>query len=533
MYKVIIVDDEPIIRHGLKNKIDWALLGFECIAACENGREAQEYIEKTRPDLVITDIKMPFVDGLALTEYIKEIDKNIKVIILSGYDEFEYARKAIKFGVNDYIVKPITASEMMVVLEKLKNEIDKEKKENEAHIKKEKLLDDNKLIIKERFLQELVSLDINAEKIISHLGELGVDLSGSSYVAAIIDVDEGFNKIGLQENPNDPVLYFSVFNITEEIINNDKLGVTFQDSELKTVVIFCAPDTGIMELAKNTCYRVQNTVKSIMNFTVSIGVGEYRNSPDAIAESYKEALNALEYRFLMGSGKIISISGVSINVKNTASDIITVEPQIIEGIKDGREDVLINSVGDLFNIIKNAHLSVEGAYEVLYSLIFKIQKTMEAYDVNDIFETRHNIISDIYRYKTLDEIEIWLIEVCCNIMQYLNKKKEKYTKQLILKAEDFIRENYSDPKISINSVSKELSLSPSYFSALFKNLTNKTFTEYLTNARIEKAKGLLASTSLKTYEIAYKVGYSDPHYFSIAFKKGTGRSPTKYREGLS
>lgn len=535
MYKVLIVDDEEVVREGIRTKIRWGELGFSPPVTAADGREAMDIADELSPHLVITDIYMPFVDGLELSEYLYANHPDTKIIILSGFDEFDFAVRALKYRASDYILKPVTSAELTDILVKIKGELDAEKERRLEILNIKTLLTENGPVIKERFLNRLINDEARESELIKKLDFIGLPRDAGKYAVALLDVDGGPGADEAFLEYGSELLSFSVCNISEELTaelteNEGAAGIVFQNALSQTVIIFWGDKARAAR--ENICGRIVDLLPRVLGFTVTIGFSGVFSDISEISQRYGDAGNALERRFIMGGNRIIDAERLSGGGAGGLFDSGEHEELIINAVKSGSAEDVSARLGALFSGLKRSGRTMEGCHALIQRLLFQLQLLILRLDLEpeEVFGTQANIITDLYRYKTLDEINGWLTGLCLRVSNYLLGRRESYSKNLAAAAVEYIKENYQNPDMSVNSVSRHLSISPSYFSSIFKAATNETFIGFLTKTRLQKAKELLKTTNLKAYEISDKVGYTDSHYFSILFKKHTGKTPTEYRE---
>ncbi len=535
MYTILIVDDESVVREGIKRNINWNEHGFELVGDCENGLEAMEAVEKLCPDIVLTDICMPFVDGLELTKFIMERYPRTRVIILTGYDEFEYAQQAVKLKAFDYMLKPITANELRNVLDKLKNELDEETEKLEDFNRLKSQLRESLPLLKERFLNRLI-LGINKDdKIHDKLAQFNMKLTGEAFLALSVDIDDYGDFKLVHPETDDELMQFAVFNICEEISQTRGNCIVFQNSSDKTVIILA--DSGsdsAREAATSLAEEIRQSVEKYLKFTVTIGIGKVCSGIHDINLSYKYAQSALDYRFLLGKNRVISINDMEGNIIERPAYNKDWERKLVSAIKTGTITEIDEIAVALIQNLKESYVSMKKCYYQVQQLVMSVIGALNELGVAeaDVFGEDGSLLAEVYKMKTLDETESWLKDLCRKASLYLTGRRNDFCEVQASKAEEYIRERYADPDISLNSICKHLLMSTSYFSSVFKSQTGHTFVEYLTKVRVEKAMEMLKATGMKTYEIAEKVGYGDPHYFSLIFKKTAGCTPSEYRERL-
>jgi two-component system response regulator YesN len=533
VYNILIVDDEATVRHSIINNTNWNSLGFDCVGDCENGSEAIEEIDKFQPDVVLTDIAMPYVDGLQLTKYILEKYPRIKVIILTGYDDFDYAQQAVKLKAYDFILKPITADELRKLLVKLKENLDEEIRKLQNISKIEKQVKESMPLLKERFLNRLVSGHPNEGNIENKLEYFDIHFNTDKFLVFIVDVDDygEFSTMQLS-GVEDELVYYAVLNITEEIVSKYGSGTIFQNNNEKTIVILNDDNiTDYKEKIIGMCEEIRQVIEKYLKLTVTIGVGRLCSGLNNISHSYNGAVTSLNYRFVQGKNHLINMYDIEGELNNNDKYNREYEKKIADAIKTGTVKETDEIISNIIAELKKSFSSIDKCYINIHRLIiFIIDQLNEiGIDETEIFGKEINPITEFYSLKTLGEFEQWFKIFCKKANRIITDKRDNYSRRQALKAEEYIKQNFMDENISLDSVCKHLLMSPSYFSAVFKSYTGETFIEYLTRVRMQQARVLLKTTDLKTYEVASKVGYSDPHYFGMIFKKTMGMTPTEFR----
>jgi two-component system, response regulator YesN len=545
-YKLILVDDEEEVRKGVLNKIEWNKYGFQVVGEAENGKEALDIAEKTYPDVVITDIKMPFMDGMELAKSIRERFPTTKVIVLTGFDEFEYAQKAIQLNVTEYVLKPISAKELVDVLIKVKIQIDKEiaEKENVEYLRE--YYRRSIPILKEKFLVSLITDFIEKDEIEERAQSYGIDLEGTAFAAALVNIDD-FNKSNLNEgqeiniiknqykdiNEERQLMNVAVLKIVEEIIQKHNLGYSLFHNNRIVIIARCKAEN--RDEAVNTVFgaleELRQIIEKFLKLTVTIGLGSIGVDITSINQSYKNGIDAVEYRILIGNNRIIWIEDIEPESRKRISFGENKEHALMSAIKIGTAEEIYETIENLFNEISETKASFKDYQIYLMEMLTTILKAARGanVDIDSIFGASQNIFGEFYSFGSLEEIQNWFKNISVKIMNHIVKDRQDSSKLLVEKAKDYVNERYSDSDITINKVCDYLHISSTYFSFIFKREMKTTFINYLTQVRMEVAKGLLRNTSMKTFEIAEKVGYSESNYFSYSFKKRFGISPSEYR----
>lgn len=532
LYKVMIVDDEPIVREGIKNRIQWADHGFECVGVSENGRDALEAVSLLRPDVVLTDIYMPFMDGLELSRHISKQYPLTKIIILTGYDDFEYAQQAVKIQVTDFILKPVTSAELREILDKLKAQMDEERGHRDHLNRLKQQLNESFPLLKERFLERLASSALNEWEINSKIAYFDIPLNGPLFVAIATDMDE----IRPEEQGTDNELYaFAIYNIIQEIMEKEAASAVFRYQGNKVITILSgSEEEEIYSHAQELAEQIRTTVKSYLKFTVTVGVGTIGTHLQDIRHSCRASVAALEYRLLIGSDQVVSISDLEKRGSTPLYDGAETENALVSAIKTGTHEDVERSIGRLIRELGHASISIEQCYvRVLRTMLAVLQTLLEiGCSEKELFGRETRLLTELYSFRSLDEIEIWLKEMCRQAVKDVADTRRDISRKQMEEAAEYIHRNFDDTALSVKTVCSRIFMSASYFSSLFKAHTGKTFVEYVTGVRMEKAKELLKHSSMKTYEIATKTGYQDAQYFSVLFKKYTGDTPTEYRNKM-
>ncbi|GMQ60419.1 response regulator [Vallitalea sediminicola] len=534
MYKIIIVEDEIPVRNAICNIIKWEELGYELVCVSGDGQDALAYIENNQIDVILTDICMPFMDGLELSNEAKKMLPTVKIVIITGYNEFEYAHKAVEIGVDHYLLKPITADEFTKMLIEIKAELDNDfaKKRNLLALKKQ--VETNKDILRDKFLMNLLYNKINANVIKDKVHNLGIELDGIKYIIAVLQPENIKEVANLNWECDHQLLEFAILNICNEVLNNYGQNICILGNDDQLIIFFVNDKQDEMEF-RNIIAEILNKiiicVEKFYNIGMYIGVGDNYSELQELHFSYKDALNALEYRVLNGSNKIIYKMDVE---KSSSFSYHKIEESLREleyAIKIGgnRTDKIIDYI---FSIIIFSNVHISQFRTVLLKITTTIIKSYE--DIcngpsnNVIID--FNLFNEVFGKERIDEVKTYYKKLCKNLSNEINKERIDIKTSQMQKAYQFIYNNYQNKSLDINMICNHLNISSSYFSRIFKTETNQTFMHYLTKVRMEKAKDLLINSYYKVYEISDKVGYEDPHYFSYNFKKKTGVKPTQYRK---
>lgn len=528
MYKVLLVDDEPLIREAISENTRWNELGYELLGTCRNGREAIQRLEEEEADLVLTDICMPYVDGMELTRYLYENHRSVKVIMISGYDDFEYAKTAMKYHVMDYILKPVTAQELAQTLITVREKLDEEYFQKDSMQKIKGAYRSSLPMLQGRFLNSLLLGNMGSEEIRQKLKDYEINLEGNFYMTALVAGDDLASFLMQSDEYKSDLAYFAIYNVAAEIVEAHGFGVSVQDVDERTVLIFFGEEN-IEEEVLRVAEEIHDSILKFLKIRCTISIGRPVRRLQELSRSFQDARHTLEYRFVLGGDQVIYAQNLPKNQDLVSADMPRHVRGICRAVRSGGEKEVEDEIDCFITNIRQSCLSRNRSIFHIQNLILNVMKELDAaaLDETEIFRQERELLNKVYDKDRLSEIKTELTSFCMELARSFRDEKDSYCKSQAIRALDYIEEHYRED-VTLNSVCSHLAMSTSYFSSIFKTYTGLTFIEALTRKRIEKAKTLLENTSRKAYEIAWEVGYSDPHYFSSTFKRMTGMSPTEY-----
>jgi len=528
MYKAILVDDEALIRDAVSKAISWNDYGFELTAACQNAKEAVEILKNDTPDLVITDICMPFMDGLELSKYIYENYPQVIVIIISGYDDFEYAKSAMHYKVSEYLLKPVTANEFSAILSKVKSDLDDQSEAEEYLNKIKQSYDESLPALKMRFLESLISeTPMPAEYISEKLDEFQPNLEGPYYCVAILNILKESESDENMEN----ISAFSIFTMAKDIIGSLGVGEIFQNSNEKSIIYFSGEKPeNTFEIADSACREIHTMVSKLLKQSVNIVIGKPVYSLHKLPLSYQNALSLMRYFFLTGANQILKYNDFEQSSNDNTINRTEWTNKILDFIKSNKKEELDFVLEQYIQALRNNHVTKPKAILYIQSVVLSIMNFLDntVFYSDALFNEEQLLFDKLSDMEHLNEMGAALTKFCNIVSSDIHSKHEDYAQKQAQLAIDFIEKNYNQSDLSLADVCSHLAISTSRFSTIFKASTKETFVEALTRIRMEHAKDLLIHSSLKTYEIAERIGFTDPHYFSISFKKHTKMTPTEY-----
>lgn len=533
MYSVLLVDDEALIREAISENTNWEELGFTLTGTCKNGKEALEAIKKNPPDLLLTDICMPYMDGMELARHVYEDYKGIKMVIISGYDEFEYAKLAVKYQVSEYILKPITARELSDTLRKVKISLDEAGTADRSPKKMRGSMEGMAPLVHERFLNSLLSGNVTRQEVEKRFGSMqenpGFLLNGTRFLTGMIHVDRLQDFLQKGEGTGKSLAYFSVLNTAGDILKRHGAGIAFQDAQEQTMLLF-AGDRDLTQKAYSTGEEICRELKEKLDLPCTIALGTEVSAVEEIHESAASMRKAMDQRFLLGGDKVIVPGAGDTLGERKELDVPAMMEPVLLGIRSSDQGEVRESTQKFIRGVRECGGTKNRTIFFIQNAVLAVMSGLGSglSGEEEILLQERELLNAVYGREYLYEAEKDLIRFFLGLTEKLQEKKDGAGRRQAVLALDYIEKNFGNSQVSLNSVCNHLAMSTSYFSSVFKEQTGETFIEALTRKRMDKAKELLENTSKKTCEIAWEVGYSDPHYFSSTFKKMTGMTPRAY-----
>ena len=520
LYRVLLVDDEEDIREGISRKMDWLGLGFSLVGEAANGQDALELAESLRPDVILTDIKMPFMDGLELCRILTDRLPAARFVVFSGFDAFEYAKQAIQMNVVEYILKPINADELSAVLRRLKDQLDRERAERRNVELLRSRYTENLPVLRELFYANLLDGHIEPGTERERAARLDIDLQGEEWAV-------GLAYIG--SDRRDALSTLSVQKLLEESLTADRCRLTLYNDWVAVIVSLTESFT-IYDLIR-VLDRVCTLAASYLGLTLTVGVGAPCKELSGMARSAAEARTALEYRSMVGRGQVIYIG----DLEPDGGQVLTFEEAdertLTAAVRLGSEQEVRDAAAALAGKIREANPSA-GQYNLfLMELVTHLMKMTRrsGVGVEEVFGTGFSLPIQKSELPRLEELEDWCAERYLRLRTLIRRRQTDSAGQTVEAAKEYIRQHYAESDLSVEKLCAYLHVSSTYFSTLFKRETGTSFTAYVTTVRMEAAAEAIRGTEEKTYLIAQRCGYEDPNYFSYVFKRHFGVTPTKYR----
>lgn len=533
MYKVLIVEDELPVRDAIIAIIDWEALGFQVVYAAEDGQDALNYLEDHEIDLMITDIYMPFIDGLELVRRVRKKDTYCKVVFLTGYNEFEYAKEAISLNANKYLLKPITKDELTTVLQEIHENIRQElaEKNNMSRLKLE--YEKRREYLQDKLLYDILLGFIPRNRVEEACQDLGFNPVGSAYIVGVIEI---MNKKEVGEaiwGEDYSLLHFALFNICKEVISDYPKHYLLMGDHGKITVCFVFDEKSkAYEKAYDILGEMLISIRHIYHMDVVAGMGECYTELSDLQYTYQDALTALEYKVIEGANQIIVKTDVERSSAKGHRQSNEFLEQIEGAIRVNNKNNLSKYIHLYFDALKFNKVQLEVFKSLVLTLITHIFGTFNQLivDKKESIALDFRLIEELLKMDDLNLMQEKIIKKCEELLKQLAQNREDDKATLVFQAIKYIENHYDESTLDLGTICEELHVSSSYFARIFKGHNNQTFLEYLTEFRMKKAKELLKNSTMKVFEISVAVGYDDPHYFSYNFRKNVGMTPSQYRK---
>ncbi|WP_246321056.1 response regulator [Paenibacillus germinis] len=520
---MIVVDDETWVRQRLLQTIDWGTLGIDFIEEASSGDEALAKAKVSHPDLILTDIRMPNMGGLELMQSLKEHQLLAKVIIISGYSDFEYAKKAVALGAFDYILKPVEDQDLLHIVERCLEQIQLEKKQEALLRKADNQVNKRLPLLKEMLFAKLINGQVqNRQEAVEVLNDFQINRTNVHHICVIFKI-QNFEKV-TEQNSTDFV-QFVIRNVARDFLRDlSENDIVFIHSDEVVVIISSSNEVEVIHNRVLSMSEALNIIiGKILGCSVFIGLGGGYTDIFDISSSYRQAKQSLlfnGYSAKVRKGELIS-SSKSEHYKNY--DI----------------DAIINSIklGDKESLHVNMEMLVKGDSQItpaeLKFIYFQVVHVISKFTVNDEFsEFSLDFFELVHRLQSVQDIRQLLSEAFEKIIDYLKKTHEPKKRKVIEKIIQYVEVHYNET-ITLNLVAEKFLLNPSYLSKIFKDEVNISFSKFIMEYRIEKAIELMSDPTKKIYEIASSVGYDDVQYFTKIFKTTKGLTPMQYRDKIT
>lgn len=524
MISVFLVDDEIVVREGIRNSIPWDETEYSLVGEAPDGEMALSIMKDLKPDILVTDIRMPFMDGLSLAKIIRKTQPWVKIIILSGHDEFKYAKEAISIGVEEYLLKPVSSADMLATLDKVSRKIAEERLSKTRLEALSRQVRTSEEILRERWLCDLVAGLVATEEAIERGREVGIDLIAHGYIVALAEIASAPGKYSGVATARTV--------IADQISGRGDVIAFSRGMDTIALLVKNNGQDSLEECVYTIAQGIKFEIERITGSEVSIGIGSPADRIGGIPRSFADADLALKHLSQSGRRNILGIGdlrpGEEIDISALDGD------PIIDRLRYA-------SSGDIDGIIEE-YLGLLGDkpgqgnfiwYYLIGDIIVAASKLVEELggDIHDVMPEflQHERITGIVTSRESFGREVRALLLA--VVTFKESRMPSRYRVMIDRAKQYIEANFADQDISLHSVASHVNVSPNHFSAVFSQEAGVSFIEYLTRTRIDHAKHLLSTTGMKNSDVAYESGFGDPHYFSFIFKKNTGLTPREFKSG--
>lgn len=527
MLNVLIIDDEKLVRAMVRQCIDWEEIGLQVVGEASSARIGMEIMKELHVDIIVMDIKMPGMNGLVCSQQILEKNPRMKIIILSGHDDFEYASEGIHIGVTEYLLKPVNAKELRSAVSNARDQILSERNHQEEFNRYKEELKKHATYIKDRQLFGFLSSS-NPKQYMESLSYFDIQITKDLYQVALVEPKH--DKDATEE---DKMLTKMLVRKLIEDYYGDIPGIYTADSGAEWIIIL---NNESEEVVYDTGDNLERYLEDNIETPVCLYIGNVYQEMDQARESYREAKDAAKYRFSSGENVICfrdvyPYYDAGVNAGNRESLI----HELGNAVRIGKEDAAEEKLQMILDDFRKAGGKREQAVIQALEIFAEIMKVFSELKLPVYSDTMNYsvLVGEIFKKESFDEIEYYLKDVIKEACLSTSVKVADQEKSLVHKVKDAIEEEYDWEDMSLNTLAQKYFTNPSYLSRVFKEKTGCTFTGYLLDIRMKAAQDLVLHTDMKAYEIAARVGISDPHYFSSCFKKYTGMSVAEYKKTMS
>ena len=539
MTRILIVDDETLVRIGIKSMVDWESYGFSIVGEADNGKSGYEMAKKLKPDIVLTDIKMPCMDGLELLRLLKKENLCMGVIILSAYSDFPYVKKALKYGADDYILKvDLEEDSLISLLLSLGERIDERKSAHKRNQMEEQLYSENMEFLQSKFLKDLIEGQADKKQTEEQLDLLGISLEPQYLRCISVELKGGsfFNQGKLGSKQEEQRIHKTLLNLLLEVTRNYPNLYAADMGMFEYILVSGTEAQRERSYFAELAGHIRSLAEKYINTDVVIGIGDSMSGYERLPECAKQAMSASEYAVVGQLSPVVFFEDVS-DVDLSADDSLETATRQLETDLSKMDIAQVTaSVGNIIDVVQaNPRMKTEQVREYWHIIAYMFRK----FQSNIQNTVRQN--AGQAHIAAAEKLE-WVLskkprdhhDFLQNLAALRSVAKElikpsKSSPALVHEIKEYIDENYQKP-LQLENIATQFSISSNYLCRVYKKITGQSVLEYVTQQRIEEAKYLLQTTNTKIKDISQLVGYENIYYFSKVFKKVTGESPAAFRE---
>lgn len=526
MYQIFVVEDELLIRQSIRNTIESMKGPFSCCGEASDGEMALSMMQDLMPDILLTDIRMPFLDGFGLIKHAKAMMPWLKIAIISGYGDFEFAQKAIALGVDQYLLKPVRQADLIRVVEEMAAQIEKSKA---ARGTLPNGIDQDEVIraLRQQFVQQLLYGGAETGELLEKAEKIKLDIVRGHYLIAV----SSFDAVQADQR----VLHNAVQRALPEM---DSSLFLFNAADQMTLLSWDNDPEALNE----RMYRFINILRHELSDVcpvITTVIGSAVQRLGGISDAYRTAAGVLKTASGIAAGQVINVNDTA----QITADILQLnspfgeefqqklqlaDPQDVPRLL---EEVMLSPGGERFDSVLMRYNALIALVKIAVSMIARCSPEADEKDIAARLSGEFDILSAAGGRDSFRLAAQALLQRALTVRQE-NAAEMKYS-HVISRAEKYVKENYRDPNISLISAARHVGMSAAHFSTVFSQTTGRPFITYLTALRMERAKELLAHTGMKLSDIAMEIGYNEPNYFSHVFRKLEGMTPKEYRSRQS
>lgn len=528
MIKIFIVDDEFLIRMGMKMMEDWNSFGIEIVGEAANGVEALEKIKTTAPDIIITDLKMPVMDGIQLIRELKQSRFKGSIVVLSNYNDFELVREAMKLGAKEYLLKVTLTQEELVrvidsVYKDMCNEVEKDQVNNMIRIE----LNDNRSIIKQRFINSLLNKNITEYDFKNKTDILNLKISEKIIQIACV-IDDTYSEFTTDKSKDDGLLNYTIENIVDEIVNRKFAGEVFNIEKGKFLILLsCCNESSYSKLEEEQIIDLCNEIRVLTKRYVDVDASLFYSLDvvdiSEIGQRTKILLDGIGMGFYSSQNRVLNVNQGQTLCFEIDNYFWKIKSDIKEAL-DLCDKTIFNILEDLFTHIEMKYYSISVIKRICANLVALLEDYVrrEGGDAYNILHDR--LLQFLEAPGTIAQLRKNVLLAFEQVLEYTKGLRENRLREDIVRAIEFIKRNYRE-KISLDDVANHVNMNKHYFCKLFKNETGLSPVEYIINHKMERAKEFLMDSRMNVSEVSRYLGYEDISYFNRLFKKHSGMSP--------
>ncbi|WP_100407350.1 response regulator transcription factor [Bacillus solitudinis] len=536
MWRVVIIDDDEKVLRGMKNIIPWDEFNCEWVGEAKNGEEGIEIIEETNPDIVITDIYMPVMNGIEMIQELREREFDGKVIILSGYSEFEHARQAMRLGIDDYLSKPASPQTIKDVLQSLINRLEQENMEKLEYVELREKVKLYEPVAEKEWLKSLVTGTANLFNLPKTIELITDNWKNKHHVVVSITYDESLEQSTLYQT-NWYLFRFAASNIIKETTSpyfDDFHFIELHSYQAVLCIHFDADADGVTDKLDKLISLIETSMNTYLNVTTSLSIGGIKTNWSELDESMKEAMYSLSKSSFNKAEQPLTIEQVpELSLVNSEqrtlwSESMEANQKLAESIRYADEKAACEVIDQFFE--KAAKQPYNKAVAIQIGIEMWTIMTYSLYDIgiriHDMFSDNFDLYRDLTQKESWEEIAQYFKESANHVCHHQQWDENMKHRQLVEQMIDYVQTHLSD-NITLQEIADELFISRNYLGQIFKKIVGEPFKNYITRVRMEKAKKMIQGGNHLIYEVSEKVGYVNPAYFTTTFKKYTGYTPTE------